>query len=455
MGPLNNIKDAQKLMGCLASLGRFISRLGERGLPLYKLLKKSDRFEWTDEAHQALEGLKKLLTEPPVLVPPREREPLLYIAATTQVVSAVIVVEREEEGHALRVQHPVYYISEVLTESRTRYLQVQKMVYAVLIVNRKLRHYFDSHHITVVNDNGLGEVIHNREATGKIAKWAMELMGQDISYAPRTAIKSQVLADFVAEWTETQLPPAPVDLEFWTLHFDGAQNRTGAGVGVVFISPLGVQLKYAIRLHFPASNNMAEYEALIAGLRIARELGICRVEARGDSQLVVDQVNGDAKCHNPQMAVYCEAVRRAQEKFHGLGFVHLRREFNGAADELAKLAASREAVPVGVFANDQHRPSVKFDGELGEGTEPRPNPEGTEPRPDPEAPAGQDHGSATLVAAITRASAAAPDPPLQDADPTIEPNKEWGFEDGRPPRPRSTGRLEGTIPRVAKPGNTP
>jgi hypothetical protein len=162
MGPLNNIKDAQKLMGCLASLGRFISRLGERGLPLYKLLKKSDRFEWTDEAHQALEMFKKQLTEPPILVPPREREPLLlYIAATTQVVSAVLVVEREEEGHALKVQHPVYYISEVLTESRTRYLQTQKMVYAVLIANHKLRYYFDSHHITVVNDNGLGEVIHN------------------------------------------------------------------------------------------------------------------------------------------------------------------------------------------------------------------------------------------------------------------------------------------------------
>jgi ribonuclease HI len=175
---------------------------------------------------------------------------------------------------------------------------------------------------------------------GKIAKWAMELMGQDISYAPRTAIKSQVLADFVAEWMETQLPPTPVDLEFWTLHFDGAQNRTGVGVGVVFISPLGVQVKYAIRLHFPASNIMAEYEALLAGLRIARELGICRVEARGDSQLVVDQVNDDSKCHNTRMAVYCEAVRRAQEKFHGPGFVHLRREFNGAADELAKLAAS-------------------------------------------------------------------------------------------------------------------
>jgi hypothetical protein len=81
------------------------------------------------------------------------------------------------------------------------------MVYAVLIANRKLLHYCDSHHITVVNECGLGEVIHNREATDKIVKWAMEFIGQDISYAPRTAIKSQVLADFVVEWTETQLRP--------------------------------------------------------------------------------------------------------------------------------------------------------------------------------------------------------------------------------------------------------
>lgn len=97
-------------------------------------------------------------------------------------------------------------------------------------------------------------------------------------------------------------------------------------------------MKYAVRLHFPASNNMAEYEALLSGLRIARELGICQLEARGDSQLVVDQVNRDAKCHNPKMVVYCEAVHWVQEKFHGLGFIHMRREYNMAADELAKVA---------------------------------------------------------------------------------------------------------------------
>ena len=147
--------------------------------------------------------VKLLLARPSILVPPSDGESLLlYIAATTQVVSATLVVEREEEGHALKVQRPVYFISEVLSNSKTRYSQIQKLLYAVLITKRKLRHYFESHPMTVVTSFPLGEVIHSQDATGRTAKWALELMDQGIAYAPRTAIKSQVLADFIAEWTE-------------------------------------------------------------------------------------------------------------------------------------------------------------------------------------------------------------------------------------------------------------
>jgi hypothetical protein len=99
-------------------------------------------------------------------------------------------------------------------------------------------------------------------------------MGETLSYAPRKAIKSQVLADFLAEWTDTQLPPPQLQAELWTMYFDGSLMKTGAGAGLLFVSPLGVHMRYVIRLHFPASNNVAEYEALVTGLRITIELGV-------------------------------------------------------------------------------------------------------------------------------------------------------------------------------------
>jgi hypothetical protein len=151
MGPIKDLKGIQRVMGCLAALSRFISRLGERGLPLYRLLRKTECFTWTPEAEEALGNLKALLTNAPILVPPATGEALLiYVAATTQVVSAAIVVERREEGPALPVLRSVYFINEVLSEAKIRYPQIQKLLYAVILTRRKLRHYFESHPMTVV-----------------------------------------------------------------------------------------------------------------------------------------------------------------------------------------------------------------------------------------------------------------------------------------------------------------
>ena len=160
MGPIQNIKGVQRIIGCLAALSRFISCLGKRGLPLYRLLKKTDHFEWTSEAQEALDIVKQLLTKAPILVPPTDGDPLqLYIVATTQVVSTALVVEHEEKGYTLKVQRPIYFISEVLYDSKTRYLQIQKLLYAVLITKRKLHHYFESHTVMVVMSFPLDEVV--------------------------------------------------------------------------------------------------------------------------------------------------------------------------------------------------------------------------------------------------------------------------------------------------------
>jgi hypothetical protein len=201
------IKDVQKLTGCMAALNRFISKLGERGLPFFKLLKQQEKFVWTPEADQALAQLKDFLSKPPVLTAPSKGEQLLlYLAATTHVVSTAIIVERQEDGHAYPVQRPVYFVSKVLSESKARYQLVQKLLYAVLITSRKLRHYFQEYSISVVTDYPLGDILRNQDATATISKWAVELGALNIDFKPRIAIKSQALVDFMAEWRENQLP---------------------------------------------------------------------------------------------------------------------------------------------------------------------------------------------------------------------------------------------------------
>jgi hypothetical protein len=133
MGKPTKLHDVQKLAGRITTLSQFVARLEEKVLPFYALMKKSDnKFEWTEEADTAFAQLKKVLSTPPVLVAPKEKEPLLlYIAATYQVVSTVLVVERSEEGKTHGVQRPIYFVSEVLSPTKQRYPHYQKLVYSI------------------------------------------------------------------------------------------------------------------------------------------------------------------------------------------------------------------------------------------------------------------------------------------------------------------------------------
>ena len=129
-------------------------------------------------------------------------------------------------------------------------------------------------------------------------------------------------------------------------------------------------MRYVIRLHFPESNNMAEYEELLSGLRIAIELGIKCLDARGDSQLVIDQVMKESGYHDPKLEAYCNAVRRLEDRFDGLELNHVPRKYNEDADELAKITSGRTTVPPNIFARDITKPSVNFKDpeELGPST---------------------------------------------------------------------------------------
>ena len=153
MKHLERVHDVQRLTGCLTSLSRFISHLGEKALPLYRLMKMSHTFEWTPEVEAAFVELKALLSTQPVLAAPNNKEPLvLYIAAMGQVVSTVLTVEREEEGKAYKVQRPMYYISEFLTPSKQRYPHYHKLVYGIYLTAKKVAHYFQVHSVSVVSD---------------------------------------------------------------------------------------------------------------------------------------------------------------------------------------------------------------------------------------------------------------------------------------------------------------
>jgi hypothetical protein len=235
MRPPARIKDVQKLMGSLAALSRFISRLVERALPFFKLLRKSGPFSWTEEAERAFQELKQHLVSLPIVVAPEPGEPLyLYIAAAIEVVSMVLVVERtsqhpqgsqkvplgegggptttmvmdgqEFEGSGptagvRTIQKPVYYVSEVLHEAKARYLETHKLIYAILVASRKLCHYFQAHRVVVVTSFPLRAILHNSNAIGNIAKWVAELAEFQLDFQPHHAVKSQVLADFIMEWT--------------------------------------------------------------------------------------------------------------------------------------------------------------------------------------------------------------------------------------------------------------
>ncbi|CAL2259683.1 unnamed protein product [Prunus armeniaca] len=159
-----------------------------------------------------------------------------------------------------------------------------------------------------MTDFPLRSILHSPDASQRLMKWAIDLSQYDLLYRPKTAIKAQALADFVAEFT-------PSAEEEKLLRVDGASNQKGAGAGVVIITPDGTLLEQAITLGFPASNNEAEYEALLAGLRLANELSIKKLAIYSDSQLITSQASGEYMAKHPRMILYLDKVQELLKAF--------------------------------------------------------------------------------------------------------------------------------------------
>jgi hypothetical protein len=246
MEPSSTKKGAQRLTGRLASLNRFISRSAERNLPFFEVLKSAEVFQWGPTQQNAFEELKQYLIDLTTLTPPELGAPLLlYVAASHSAVSAALVQEKLERQ--AKKQVPVYFVSEVLSLSKKNYTELEKVLYVVLMVSRKLRHYFQAYHIIVPSSQPLKDIMRNREATGRIGKWAAELNKFTIDYVHRSSIQSQALADFIADWTRgAHEEGTSKDAEAWTMFCDGSWGAFGVGAAAVLVAPSKVKTCYAV-----------------------------------------------------------------------------------------------------------------------------------------------------------------------------------------------------------------
>jgi ribonuclease HI len=229
------------------------------------------------------------------------------------------------------------------------------------MASRKLRHYFQAYHIIVPSSQPLKGVMRNREATGRIEKWAAELNEFTIDYVHRSSIQSQALADFIVDWMPgAQGEEATKDAEAWTVCCDGSWGTFGTGAAAVLVAPSKVRTCYAVKLYFSCTNNIAEYVALLLGLRKLKAMGIRRAILKTDSQVISGHVDKSSKARDPKLEKYLDVVRRLEASFEGFFVKKYSKGENEHVDLLAKSAAQGLPLPSEVFFETIKAPSVEL-----------------------------------------------------------------------------------------------
>jgi hypothetical protein len=238
---------------------------------LFKILRKT--FVWSNECEEAFGQLKEYLVNPPLLSSPEEGEILyLYLAVSPSAVSSVLI--REESG----VQKPVYFTSKALHGAEERYLRIEKLAFALVTSAQRLRPYFQLHAIRVLTEYPLKKILQKPDLSGRLVNWAMEIGEFDLEFFPRPTIKAQVLADFIAEFSNLPKSEELPEGDTWTAYVDGSSMKSRSGAGVALMTPDKGEISVALKLNFPTTNNEAEYEAVIAGLSLLT--GGCRSHPR-------------------------------------------------------------------------------------------------------------------------------------------------------------------------------
>ncbi|GJT66225.1 reverse transcriptase domain-containing protein [Tanacetum coccineum] len=305
-------KDNNQIEKCKVQMKRkqaSIPAIAEKSLPLFKTLKKCIKksdFHWTPDTEQAFKQLKQNLSELPLLVAPQPKEELIvYMSASHGAISAVLMTERGT------VQTPIYFVRRVLQGPELNYTPMEKLILSLVFAAKRLRSVM------------LGE--HN------------------ITYRPRTSVKGEILADFLVEKPDEGPPNTSVvetPQEPWTLFTDGSSCVDGSGAALILTSPKGTEFTYALRFQFTASNNEAEYEALIAGLRIAAQMGVRNVHVSVDSKLVANQVLGAYVAKEENMIKYLEKVKSLMNGFANFSISQVPRSKNKKVDALSKIAST-------------------------------------------------------------------------------------------------------------------
>ncbi|XP_052723752.1 uncharacterized protein LOC128193711 [Vigna angularis] len=307
------LKEIQRLIGRLTALSRFIPKLAERVRPILRKMKKGAGPVWDDECERAFQDVKTILVNPPVMNRPGAGADLhVFLGVSETAISAVLVQEQPQP-------RLVYFISRTLLDAETRYHRVEKVALALLNASRRLRPYFQSHQVIIRTDFPISKILRKPDLAGRMVAWAVELSEFGLRYEPRGSIKGQHLADFAAE-----LPPSNQDE--WRLYVDGASGQSASGAGIVLEGPNGFLLEHSLIFKFKVSNNQAEYEALVAGLKLAKDMGARRVTCHTDSELVVGQMNGNFQVREERLLPYFQQATELVKNFDKIAIQHIPRE---------------------------------------------------------------------------------------------------------------------------------